>query len=269
MCITNKKEGDNYEGISMLRPIYGNYIRKNFYFKIQAMGIERCATGVLVGKVPVNAQDDASQMTKFKNMLKCYTSHENNFMLIPEGFEIDVTKIDFDAGDVEAAIDAEDKRMSKSFMANFLELGLGGQAGSQSLGKDLSTIFLNGIEIFSELIADNVERTIVKKLVDAKYGKRAKYPQLKAADINNKAGKETAEVAKMLKDSGLIHSSDQLEDTLNRLFDFPVRTKEQKEEARQETLEKEKRDTEAKQSMLNQPFDRDWETNKRLSVSSS
>jgi hypothetical protein len=236
MCITNQKEGDNYQGISMLRPIYGNYLRKDFYFKIQAMGIERCATGVLTGVVPIDSKDDLNKIEAFKTILKRYTSHESNFLMIPPGFQVDVTKIDFDAATVETAIDSEDKRMAKSFLAGFLELGLGGQAGSQSLGKDLSTIFLNGIEIFSENIADAVEKNIIKKLVDSKFGKRVKYPQLKATDIATKGSKERAEVAAILKNAGLISPSDQLEDVLNRDYDFPVRTQEQKDQARQDSL---------------------------------
>lgn len=230
MCITNQKEGDNYEGISMLRPIFGNWKRKNFYFKMQAMGIERCATGILTGTVPLSAQEDDEQIKMFKDILRDITSHQKNYIIKPEGFEIEITKIDYDADKVEKSIDAEDRRMAKRFLSGFLELGLGGQAGSQSLGKDLSTIFLNGIEIFSNNIANSINCHIVKKLVDAKYGKRSNYPIVKATDVNNKGGKERAEVAALLKNAGIIHPSDQLEDTLNRDFDFPVITKEQKEE---------------------------------------
>jgi hypothetical protein len=259
MPITFKKEGDNYEGISMLRPIYGNWLRKNFYFKVQAMGIERAATGILTGTVPASAANDADQMTKFKNILRCYTSHQSTYILKPEGFEIDITKIDFDADDVEKAIDSEDRRMSKSFLAGFLELGMGGQSGV-NLGKDLSTIFLNGIEIYSETIADAVEKTIVKKLVDAKFGKRQKYPQIKATDINNKGGKERAEVAVMLKNAGIISESEQLEDSMNRDFDFPVISPEQKEERAAKAAEKQRLETEkldkqnlAKQVVVEKP----------------
>lgn len=234
MVITNKKEGDNYEGISMLRPIYGNYLRKDFYNKMMAMGLERCATGILVGKVPLSAAEDADQLDKIKKMLKRYTSNQSAYMLFPEGFDLEVTKIDFDAKEVNDAISSEDMRMSKSILAGFLELGMAGGGGSHALGKDLSTIFLNGIEIYSENVGDAVENKIVKKLVDAKYGKRPKYPQVKATDVNNKNGKERAEVAVMLKKAGLIRDSDQLEDSLNRDFDFPVITQEQKD---RETLE--------------------------------
>lgn len=229
MPITFKKEGDNYEGTSMLRPIYGNWFRKDFYLKIYAMGIERNATGVLVARVPTSAQSDAEQMTFIKKMLKLFTSHQSTYMVLPEGFELDVTKIDFDAKEVLDGIKFEDQAMAKSFLAGFLELGMGGQAGSQSLGKDLSTIFLNGIEIYSETIGDALEQNVVKKLVDAKYGKRVKYPQIKAGDVNNKNGKERAEIAVMLKNAGITRASDQLEDEMNRAFDFPVISQEQKE----------------------------------------
>ena len=183
----------------MLRPVYGNWLRKDLYLKILAMGIERTATGVLVGKVPASAQDDEAQMTLIKSMLKKFTSHESTFMIFPESFELAVEKIDFDTKGVLDSIKFEDQGMAKSFLAGFLELGMGGAAGSQSLGKDLSTIFLNGIEIYSETIGDAVEKEIVKKLVDSRYGKRQKYPQVKASDVNNKNGKERAEIAALLK----------------------------------------------------------------------
>jgi|14BtaG_2_1085337.scaffolds.fasta_scaffold02197_3 hypothetical protein len=228
MPITFKKEGDNYEGTSMLRPVYGNYMRKDFYLKILAMGIERTATGVLVAKVPPAAQDDAEQMDFIKKMLKRFTSHQSTYMVMPDGFEVDVTKIDFDADAVENAIDSEDRRMSKSFLAGFLELGMKGQSGV-NLGKDQSTLFLNGIENYSETIGDAVEKYIVKKLVDAKYGKRVAYPQIKATDVNNKNGKERAEVIVMLKNAGIIRDTDQLEDAMSRDYDLPVIPQDQKE----------------------------------------
>jgi len=230
MVITFKKEGDNYQGTSILRPVYGNWIRKDLYFKLQAMGMERWALGILIGSVPTNAQDDGSQMTLFKKILKNYTSNQNSYIIKPDGFEIDFKTTDFSSEKIEASIEAEDRRMSKSFLAGFLELGMGtGQGGSQSLGKDLSTVFLNGIEIYSETIADAVEQKIVKKLVDAKFGKRKKYPQIKATDVNSKNSKERAEVAALLKNAGLIRDSDQLEDALNKDFSFPIISKEQKE----------------------------------------
>ena len=250
MVITFNKEGDNYEGISMIRPVYGNWFRKNLYFKIQAMGLERCATGVLIGTVPVSAQSDADQFDKFKNMLRSYTSHQSNYLIKPVGFEVEVTKIDYDAGDVETAIDSEDRRMAKSFLAGFLELGMAGQSGV-NLGKDLSTIFLNGIEIFSETIADALERHVIRKLVDAKYGKQAKYPQLKATDISNKGGKEWAEVAVLLKNAGIITGTHQLEDTMNRSFDFPIRTQEQKDDDALAVAEKERSETDRLDKQIN------------------
>lgn len=254
MPITFKKEGDNYEGISMLRPIYGNWFRKNFYFKVQAMGIERAATGILTGIVPASASNDAGQMSLMTRMLKKYTSHQSTYMVIPENYSIQVTKIDFDAEAVEKAIDSEDRRMSKSFLAGFLELGMGGQSGV-NLGKDLSTLFLNGIEIYSETIADAVESNIVKKLVDAKFGRRQKYPQVKATDINNKNGKERAEVAALLKNAGIIAQSDQLEDSMNRDFDFPIISQEQKDERAALAAEKEKLEADKleKQNLAKQP----------------
>ncbi len=233
MPITFKKEGDNYEGISILRTVYGNYLRKDLYFKLQAMGIERCATGALVAKVPKGIADDPIQMAKIRNVLKRYTSHESNYLIFPESITLDVTQIPFKAEDVEKAIDGEDRRIAKSVLTGFLELGMTGQSGV-NLGKDQSTIFLNGIEIYAKTVGGAVQNNIIKKLVDARYGKRVKYPQLKATDVDSKNGKERAEVIVMLKNAGIIRDSDQLEDAVSHDYDLPIISKEQKDREKKE-----------------------------------
>lgn len=53
LVFTNKKEGDNYEGVSALRPMYGPYIRKDLYLRLAAIGAEKNAVGTAIGKMPL------------------------------------------------------------------------------------------------------------------------------------------------------------------------------------------------------------------------
>jgi len=235
------KEGDNYEGISLLRPIYGNWMRKNLYLKLQAIGVERGSTGVPVGTLGEGKTDDTDQITKFKNIMKRFTSHQSNYLMIPAGFEMDVFDLKHDPEKLDKAIESEDKRMAKAWLANFMELGMGGKSGggSYSLGSDLSDIFLGGIQIYANQIAEGLNYKVLPNIVKAKFGARAVMPQLKVTGINDKAGKEKAEIAAMLTKVGLIQPSDQLEDALNRDFSFPIRTQEDKDKQRAEDEKKE------------------------------
>lgn len=246
IVFSHDKEGDNYEGISLLRPIYGNWFRKNFYFKIQAIGMERSATGVPYGKIPNSVVGDKEQRTAFINVLKNYSSGQNSYIMTPEGYEVEVFKLTHNAKSVEDAINNEDIRMSKSIMAGFLELGMNGGGGSESLSKDLSTIFLNGLEVYSKSISETLEYHVIKKLVDAKYGVRKKYPKLVARDINDKVGEEYSKTIKNLLDAGAIAKSDQLEDAMNKMFNLPETSHEDKEQRSEKP--KEQNDVKAKLS---------------------
>ncbi len=245
LVFTCEKEGDNYEGISLLRPIYGNWFRKNIYQRIQAIGVERSAISTPIGTIPSAKSADTAQVNKFKNILKLFTSHQSNYILKPEGFEVELFDLKYDPEKVDKVIENEDKRMAKAFLANFMELGMSGGGGSFALGTDLSDTFLAGIQLYADQIADGSQRKLVVPLVTAKYGVREKYPCLKVTGINDKAGKERAEIVTMLKNAGLIRASGKLEDNLNRDYDLPILTEDEK-----------KADDEAKQLATDQQLEK-------------
>lgn len=227
IVLSNNKEGDNYEGISLLRPIYGNYFRKNIYYRLQSTGVERGITGTPIGTMPQDKLNDSAQIDKFIQIMQRYTQNQSNYILKPHGFELDVFSLNYDPAKLDSVIENENKNMAKAFLANFMELGLSG-SGSYALGSDLSDIFLNGIQLYANKICDQINRQVIKPLVIAKFGNAKKYPFLKVTGINDKAGKEKAEIVTMLVNAGIISPSDQLEDALNRDFDLPIITDDQK-----------------------------------------
>ena len=230
LVFTCDKEGDNYEGISLLRAIYGNWFRKNVYHRLQAIGVERSAVGTPIGTLPADKVGDTEQVNKFIDIMRLFTQNQKNYIIKPAGFELEIFDLEYDPAKLDAVIENEDKRMAKAFLANFMELGMStGGGGSYALGSDLSDIFLGGIQLYAQQIADGINAKVLETLVKAKYGVRQKYPRLKVTGIYDKAGKEMAEIAVMLKNAGLIRDSDQLEDALNRDYGFPVITADQKE----------------------------------------
>jgi len=213
-------EGDLYEGISMLRPVYGNWLRKNVMLKIQMIGIERAATGVPVGVIP-HGQINSSSETKIQDSLSRFVAHERQYMTIPEGYKVEDFKIRHDAEKVDKAIRREDQGMAKSFLANFMELGLNSSSGSWALGSDLSDIFLSGIEIYAEAVTDAINTKLIPMLIRANFGEQKTYPKLKIEGINDKAGKEFVEILKILKENGLLQITDQLQEVIHQRYNLP------------------------------------------------
>lgn len=212
-------EGSNYEGISLLRPCYGNWFRKNNYLKINAIGAEKFAVPTPIAKVPAGKEGTA-EYTNMKNALAAYTTHQSNYLIMPEGWEIDLKTNTYDPDKLETSIDNEDKRMVKAFMANFLELGMS-STGSYALSNDLSDFFLAGIEYVADEIAESLNDRVIKPLIIMNYGEQPVYPKIKFSGISDKAGKELAEVLEKLASKKYITPDDKLEESLRKRYKLP------------------------------------------------
>ncbi len=216
-----RKTGDNYEGISALRSIYGNWQRKNMFLKLIAIGIERYAVNTPVGKIPAGKENQAAERDKFIGMLKAISSHHQNYFALPSGWEVEFLKNPFDADKIVSVIKREDEGMARSFMANHLNLGQGGSSGAYALGTDLSDQFLSIIENDAAIITRRFNKEIIREFINLNYGKQSKYPKLSVSGINDKFSKEFAEILKMLVDGKLLTATENLERWLRKRLNTP------------------------------------------------
>lgn len=219
MVMSMDKEGDNYEGISWLRPCYGPWKRKDHHLKAEAIGIEKYAIPTPILKVPPN-KEKGEEFDNAVNVVRRYVTHQQQYISLPDGWAIDFLKTDFDSEKIRASINAENVEMVHAFLANFLELGNNTSSGSFALSFDLSDFFLGGIQYIANLICEHVNSTLVKRIVDLNFGPQEEYPQLKVSGITDKAGKELSEVIKNLVDSKVIIPDDNLEEDMRERYEL-------------------------------------------------
>ncbi len=219
MLFSLDMEGANHEGVSWLRACYGNYFRKNLYLKLNGIGIEKFAVPTPILKFAQGSQND-EQFNYVLEALEVYTSGQSNYLTIPHGYELELNGNKYEPDKVEASIDKEDARMSKAFLANFLELGMSG-TGAYALSNDLSDFFLSGITHIADEVVGVFNRHLIPELVKMNRGPRSDYPKLKHGGISDKAGKELAEIIKLYIDGGVIVPDDQLEETMRRRHNLP------------------------------------------------
>lgn len=220
LVFTNKKEGDNYEGISALRPMFGAYSRKDLYLKLTAIGAEKNAIGTVVGTTPANktaTKEDAD----FEAVLAAWAENEVSYIKIPQGWSVDIKAGTFDPQKMVALLNFENEEMARAVVAGFLMLGAGGGGGSYSLGTDLSDFFLGGIQSYADAVCEVHNRKSLPALCQLNYGPQAKYPTLKCTGINDKAGEELAKVVTMLIGAKGITPDSKLEDFLRAQYKLP------------------------------------------------
>ncbi|MCK5608277.1 hypothetical protein KAR91_40725 [Candidatus Pacearchaeota archaeon] len=221
IIITMDKEGDNYEGVSMLRAIYGNWYRKNTYLKLNAIGIEK-SMPIPTAEVP-QGQENSEQFRNLVTALERFTTHQKNYLTYPAGWNIQLSNgTAYDPSKVEQSIDNEDKRMAKAFLANFLELGLSG-TGAFALSNDLSDFFLSSLVYIARLIEKPLN-DLCKEITILNFGEQEVYPKFKFTGIKDKAGKEFADILKLMVDSKVIIPDDKLEDHVRNKLNITKRS---------------------------------------------
>lgn len=214
------KEGDNYEGVSMLRPCYGPHIRKRKLQQLSIVGNEKHAVPAPIGEVP-EGKYGGKEYEIFKEVLEHYTSHQKQWITTPAGWKITFADSKFDPQKLNTCIDSENKEIVKAFLANFLELGLGSTSGSYSLSFDLSDFFLGGIEHIADMICEVFNTKIIPDLIQLNFGPQECYPTMTCSGISDRAGVELANALKTLVDGRMIVPDLELEKRLRSMYGLP------------------------------------------------
>ena len=223
IIMTMDGEGDDLEGTSMLRSCYGNWYRVNEYLKLNAIGIEK-SMPIPTAEVP-SGKENTEQFDNLATMLEKFTTHQKNYLIYPQGWSVNLSNgTQYDPSKTELSIDNEYKRMSKAFLANFLELGLSG-SGAYALSNDLSDFFLSGIIFIADIIKEEIDG-LLKELVILNFGEQEKYPTFEFSGIDDKAGDEFANMLQKLTQSKIIVPDDNLEDHVRKRIGVTKRSDE-------------------------------------------
>ncbi len=217
-----EKEGDNYEGVSLLRAAYGAWKRKNLYLRLMAIGNERNAIPTPTAEIPDNKQN-TTEYTNLIASLQNYTSNENSYLTFPAGWKIDFLKNVFDPEKLKSAIDLENSEIVSAFMANFLLLG-STQSGSRAVSMDQSEFFLGAIQYVADEAVSPHNHKLIPELIKMKFGPQESYPTLKVTGISDKAGKELADALKALAEGQIIQPDDAMEEAIRPRYGLPKKS---------------------------------------------
>jgi hypothetical protein len=217
----NEQEGDNI-GFPIGRILYGPYKRKLIATELQYIGTERFAIPTPILKVPKKVNVDDAEYIQAINVLKNFTSAEDSYLIVPEGWDLELHNNTFDPVKLNALIKSEDEKMVGAILATFLELGIGGNGGAYSLGNDLSDFFLSGLESIANTFKDTINTCLIPQLVKLNYGDDFEtLPELNYSGISDKAGKEIMEIITGYTNASVINLDEQLEDHVRKIHKLP------------------------------------------------
>lgn len=245
MMFVNEQEGENYEGISILRSAYKSWYMKDALYKIDGMATERQGLGVPYVKVPPNANDQ--DRAKVEELMRNLRANEQANITVPVGWEIGF--MDMHATNIKDAKDMilhHDRQITKSVLAQFLELGGSNSSGSRAVSQPHQELFLLSEKAIATKVKDMVNIKAIKELVDLNFN-TDKYPTLEHSDIGDVDITALSTALTSLSASGLVTATPAVEQYLRSVLGLP---EEDPEELEKIKLEKQAQEVE-KQKQLN------------------
>lgn len=221
LVFVNDREGDNYQGISLLRYVYKSWDLKKSIENLMIVDFMRSLGFPIVEYNPDTSKNDQEKM---ENVLKNFRAHERQYMMFPLGkFKVDWMKISANTDNYIRALEHIQKEIDKSILAQFLDLGGSrGSSGSRALSEDHSQLFEKALEAIINEIVDEINGNLIQQLCDLNWSQMPNgYPKLTYSNIGDKNLTELGDVVNKIGTVDMLTPDPDLEDWIRGLIDAP------------------------------------------------
>lgn len=225
---TIDQEGENYEGISLLRPAYKPWYIKTNLEKFDAIRHEKQGVGVPIWWLPSGAS--ASDKATMRTILNNFKTNEQAGITMP-GKKEDWRNVEFldlkawDGTQILESIKYFDRQISKSVLAQFLELGAT-DSWSRAVSQDQSSMFLTAIESFAKIIQDTINKYLIPELVSLNYNVE-NMPKLQFKKIDRRSYSEYASTLQAFVTAGALNVEwdEDIEQDIRDKMELPPKAK--------------------------------------------
>lgn len=216
---THRQEGDNYSGRSILRSAYKHWYIKDRLYRIDAVGHERQALGVVKIVTPTGAKDDDKK--KLRKLVQNMRANEKSYIEHPEGYTVEFMDMNAKSmKDTEPSINHHDRQITKNVLAQFLEIGAAGSSGTRSTSEDHSRLFEMAVENVAKKIVSTLQNTVVRALVDLNFNDRD-YPTLRVGKISDDNIPVLSDALSKFVTAGVLHPHKGDENTVRKMVGMP------------------------------------------------
>jgi hypothetical protein len=219
----------NVRGTSVLRAAYKHWKIKDYLYKIVNIGIERNFVGTPVLTLPENYTTEDKELAD--EIVTTLRSSEYGGVRLPDGFILEMFEGKRTLADVQPYIDHQDLAITKSIVAQFMNLGSGNStSGSFALSSDQSEMFLMMLDSAAKNICNIVNCHAIPELVRYNFASNL-FPILSFKPMNST---KLINGLKTLVDGKILLPDDDLEVYIRDMLDLPEQNPAQ---SREEAIE--------------------------------
>jgi hypothetical protein len=204
------REGANFWGLPLLRPMYPHWYVKSQLYRIDAIACERNALGIPVWKLPPGfSEEDRDAAYSFVTQL---AAHEATGAVEPPGEPhtgLRIVGYQGNLRDVMPSIQHHNVMISRAALALFMDLGTA-EHGSRALGEEHGNFFMLALQNLSDQIARTITNNTIRRLVEFNFGEDAPVPQVLAANVQSRGLGALVEALTRFAQAGLVVSEENL-----------------------------------------------------------
>lgn len=236
---TFRQEGDNYEGVSILRSAYKHWYIKDTLYKLDVVKHEKQAIGIPVITLPDGHDDDDA--AEAEAILENLRANEKTFVILPgQDWKFEFANMSGSVIDPEKTIQHHNREISKNILAQFMELGASNSSGSYALSENQQDFFMLSLTAIAKQFAETNNRLLIRELVDMNYemGEDQEYPTLCFNKLGDVDIQTVSSALSTLASGGLITPDEDLEEHVRTTFSLPKKMEvEEGEESLDDTEE--------------------------------
>ncbi len=222
----NEREGAAWQGRSILRPCYGDWLLLDRLLRVRGILMERQGMGVPVGEappagpgMPAASQDVINMMAELAQQAR---AGDQSGVGIPNGARIRLVGVEGTLPDINGAIADHKAALADSVMASWLRLGTNKASGNRALGQTFVDQFTQSEDMVAGAIADIATQHVVEDLVDLNWGESEPAPAIVARAIDAETDIDPADLVQLIQ-VGAITPDESIEKFLRSRFRLPKR----------------------------------------------
>lgn len=235
---TLEREGDNYEGISILRNVYRNYFYKDQAYHAEGVRLDRWGVGIPVANLSEGHTLNEDDLGDLAEVLKNVRANERAFLIAPPFVQYDLMPKtgSTSAGTGAAAwIDHHDQQIVRNVLAGFLTIGQDPH-GTLGFGSRLTDLFVSSLNGVAAGICADMKHQVVRQLCDLNFDMtKRKYPRVTCRDLEQV---DMDNLVKTLTDLNgtFIQPDDDTEKLLRKILQLPNLQPEQSRKNKAEAM---------------------------------
>lgn len=212
------QEGANWQGRSMLRSIYRNWLIKDRLLRVDAIKHERNGMGVPHATGSQGMTDP--ELKKLAALAQKYKAGDTSGLAFPYGATLELLGVKGTLPDTWASINGHNEEMARAFLMMFLQLGQT-LHGSRALGKEFVDYFQLAQEFIANWFMLVFTEHVIEDYWDWNYGDSEETTPQLAYERDDDPRFAAADLAVLIQ-NGAIQVDDEIEEAVREAMELPA-----------------------------------------------